>query len=376
MPSPSGSCTTAAPTWRISIARLASRSVWSGPIVSTSVLMPSRTCMDVTSSNGRPGRSPSWPPRPGLYRTSPQDGLPVAGAYPRPGDHPDPRRPCRVGPGWRPRSPRGSTRRSCSPWSGCRWCCCSTAAPASGPSGPWGSAPGCCCWRCCAARPRWYGPRSPSSWPSRPRSSTPSRRCSRSTSTGWTTCRPSSRRGTAWSTSARSRSAGRRGCAGDAPRWSPATVVVGGLYAAWGLLVSARPDVLGAFWYLCLLGFLAWGRSRTLYVGAFLVVTYLELLGTWLGHLGLADPRPDRAGDHRQPAVGGGRRLRLVRPGRRPRRPRPARRRPPASAPAFRSRPRKRDPPSLRMVPARMRELPSTCVNVIDGETAQEVFDG
>jgi hypothetical protein len=61
------------------------------------------------------------------------------------------------------------------------------------------------------------------------------------------------------------------------------TVLVGGLYAGWGLFLSGRPDVLGAFWYLCLLGFLAWGRSRTLYVGAFAVVTYLELLGTWLG---------------------------------------------------------------------------------------------
>jgi len=61
------------------------------------------------------------------------------------------------------------------------------------------------------------------------------------------------------------------------------TVLLGGLYAAWGLFVSARPDALGAFWYLCLLGFLAWGRSRTLYIGAFVVVTYLELLGTWLG---------------------------------------------------------------------------------------------
>ena len=61
------------------------------------------------------------------------------------------------------------------------------------------------------------------------------------------------------------------------------TVVLGGLYAGWGLFLSTRPDVLGAFWYLCLLGFLAWGRSRTLYVGAFLVVTYLELLGTWWG---------------------------------------------------------------------------------------------
>ena len=62
-----------------------------------------------------------------------------------------------------------------------------------------------------------------------------------------------------------------------------ATVVVGGAYAAWGLLLHDRPDALGAFWYLCLVGFLCWGRSRSLYVGAFVVVTYLELLGTWLG---------------------------------------------------------------------------------------------
>ena len=62
-----------------------------------------------------------------------------------------------------------------------------------------------------------------------------------------------------------------------------ATVVVGGAYAAWGLIWSPRLDVLGAFWFLCLLGFLRWGRSQTLYVGAFAVVTYLELLGTWLG---------------------------------------------------------------------------------------------
>jgi hypothetical protein len=61
------------------------------------------------------------------------------------------------------------------------------------------------------------------------------------------------------------------------------TVVIGGLYAGWGLFLADRPDALGAFWYLCLVGFLAWGRSRPLYVGAFVVVTYLELLGTWLG---------------------------------------------------------------------------------------------
>jgi hypothetical protein len=62
-----------------------------------------------------------------------------------------------------------------------------------------------------------------------------------------------------------------------------ATVVVGGTYAGWGLLWSDRPDVLGAFWFGCLLGFLRWGRSTGLYVGAFVVVTALELLGTWLG---------------------------------------------------------------------------------------------
>jgi hypothetical protein len=62
------------------------------------------------------------------------------------------------------------------------------------------------------------------------------------------------------------------------------TAALGGLYAAWGLSpLAPRLDVLGAFWYVCLLGFFAFGRSRGLYVGAFLVVTYLEILGTRLG---------------------------------------------------------------------------------------------
>jgi hypothetical protein len=62
------------------------------------------------------------------------------------------------------------------------------------------------------------------------------------------------------------------------------TIAVGGAYALWGISPWApRPDALGAFWYLCLVGFLLWGRSRLLYVGAFLVVTYLELVGTAVG---------------------------------------------------------------------------------------------
>ncbi len=63
-----------------------------------------------------------------------------------------------------------------------------------------------------------------------------------------------------------------------------ATVAVGGAYALWGLSpLAPRPDVLGAFWFACLVGFLVFGRSRLLYVGAFVVVTYLELLGTAWG---------------------------------------------------------------------------------------------
>src|SRR5215204_1773110 len=63
-----------------------------------------------------------------------------------------------------------------------------------------------------------------------------------------------------------------------------ATVVAGGFYALWGISPWApRLDVLGLFWYGCLVAFLMWGRSRMLYVGAFLIVTYLEIVGTWFG---------------------------------------------------------------------------------------------
>ena len=62
-----------------------------------------------------------------------------------------------------------------------------------------------------------------------------------------------------------------------------ATVASGAGYAVWGLF-TPRHDVLGALWFLCLLGFLRWGRSALLFVGAFVVVTYVELLGTGLGN--------------------------------------------------------------------------------------------
>jgi hypothetical protein len=63
-----------------------------------------------------------------------------------------------------------------------------------------------------------------------------------------------------------------------------AVLVVGGAWAAYGVLLADRPDALGAFWFLCLAAFLAWGPSKPVYVGAFVVVSWLELLGTELGN--------------------------------------------------------------------------------------------
>ncbi len=69
-------------------------------------------------------------------------------------------------------------------------------------------------------------------------------------------------------------------------RWqrpAVAAVVTGlGAWAVVGLLHPGRPDVLGAFWFACLVAFLRWGPSREVYVGAAVVVTWLEVLGTQL----------------------------------------------------------------------------------------------
>jgi hypothetical protein len=74
-----------------------------------------------------------------------------------------------------------------------------------------------------------------------------------------------------------------RGVMTNARLLVPVTLAVAGGYAGWGLFVSARPDLLGMLWFGCLAAFLIWGRQPTVFVGAFVVVTYLELLGTQLG---------------------------------------------------------------------------------------------
>lgn len=63
----------------------------------------------------------------------------------------------------------------------------------------------------------------------------------------------------------------------------PATLTACGAWAVWGLTLSPTLDVLGAFWFGCLLVFARWGKSPLVYAGAFLVVSYLEVLGTSLG---------------------------------------------------------------------------------------------
>jgi hypothetical protein len=73
---------------------------------------------------------------------------------------------------------------------------------------------------------------------------------------------------------------------------SALALVVGGGWAAYGLLVASRQDVLGAFWYLCLVLFVMFGPSRAVYVGAFVWVSYLELVGTGFGNWAWATRDP------------------------------------------------------------------------------------
>ncbi len=61
------------------------------------------------------------------------------------------------------------------------------------------------------------------------------------------------------------------------------TLTACGAWALWGITLADRPDALGAFWFGCLLLFVWKGRSPLLYAGAFLVVSYLEIIGTSLG---------------------------------------------------------------------------------------------
>ena len=66
-------------------------------------------------------------------------------------------------------------------------------------------------------------------------------------------------------------------------RWIVRLTVVAVVAVALYALAGTRQDALGAFWAVCLLGFLRWGRAPLLFVGAFWVVSWLEVLGTRWG---------------------------------------------------------------------------------------------
>jgi hypothetical protein len=61
------------------------------------------------------------------------------------------------------------------------------------------------------------------------------------------------------------------------------TVLIGGVWSLWGVTLAPRRDVLGLVWFGCLLVFLARSRQPLVFVGAFLVVSMIELVGTALG---------------------------------------------------------------------------------------------
>ena len=61
------------------------------------------------------------------------------------------------------------------------------------------------------------------------------------------------------------------------------TLVVCGAWALWGLFLSPRRDAFGAVMYLVLLRFTLRGSRPLVYAGAFLVTSYLELIGTGVG---------------------------------------------------------------------------------------------
>lgn len=61
-------------------------------------------------------------------------------------------------------------------------------------------------------------------------------------------------------------------------------MAVGGGWALWGIALASRPDAGGGLLFACLAVFLLRGRAPLVYAGAFLVTSYLELLGTGLGN--------------------------------------------------------------------------------------------
>jgi hypothetical protein len=60
-------------------------------------------------------------------------------------------------------------------------------------------------------------------------------------------------------------------------------LAVCGAWALWGAVLAPRQDLFGAVIYLFLVRFILVGRQPLVYAGAFIVCSYLELVGTGIG---------------------------------------------------------------------------------------------
>ncbi|WP_156302286.1 hypothetical protein, partial [Methylogaea oryzae] len=75
--------------------------------------------------------------------------------------------------------------------------------------------------------------------------------------------------------------------------WLTNLALIGGTaWAAWGLFFAERGDMGGAALFALLFVFILVGRTHPLYVAAFFITTYLELVGTFYGNWAWATQWP------------------------------------------------------------------------------------
>ncbi len=60
-------------------------------------------------------------------------------------------------------------------------------------------------------------------------------------------------------------------------------LVLGALWSFWGITLASREDAAGAVLFCVFVGFIFFGRAPLVYVAAFFLTNYLEVLGTWFG---------------------------------------------------------------------------------------------
>ena len=69
-------------------------------------------------------------------------------------------------------------------------------------------------------------------------------------------------------------------------------LLIGYVWSWYGVTYAERGDAVGALLFCVFTLFVCFGRAPLLYLAAFIVTTYLELIGTWLGnwHWAVIDP--------------------------------------------------------------------------------------